>query len=171
MAEAPLTPVTVALPRQRDSRPGGPYGHNNMTASIDKTYSTPPWRSKEDWPTGSRRQTLTPRATQHSLSQPLGPVTLTISLSLPAPQEPDSEDEDTNMDTDATYDMSFHQEGDLTLLDTTVYAAIVELLLELEGVDPEPDFWARSSKGPWHIGRHNIHISSQCTSQNNRFFS
>ena len=55
------------------------------------------------------------------------------------------------MDTDATYDMSFHQEGDLTLLDTTVYAAIVELLLELEGVDPEPDFWARSSKGPWHI--------------------
>ena len=33
-----------------------------------------------------------------------------------------------------------------------VYAAIVELLLELEGVDPEPDFcWARSSKGPWHI--------------------
>ena len=25
-----------------------------------------------------------------------------------------------------------------------VYAAIVELLLELEGVDPEPDFWAPS---------------------------
>eukprot|EP00967_Tisochrysis_lutea_P149842 scaffold288882_cov37-Tisochrysis_lutea.AAC.1 len=22
---------------------------------------------------------------------------------------------------------------------------------ELEGVDPEPDFWARSARGPWHI--------------------
>ena len=43
-----------------------------------------------------------------------------------------TEEEDTNMDTDATYDMSFHQEGDFTLLDTTVYAAVVELLLELE---------------------------------------
>ena len=40
---------------------------------------------------------------------------------------------------------SFHQDGDLVLNDTAVYAAIVELLLELEGVDPEPDFWTRSN--------------------------
>ena len=41
------------------------------------------------------------------------------------------------------------QAVDLVFQDTTVYAAIVELLLELEGVDPEPEFWARSSRGPW----------------------
>ena len=64
------------------------------------------------------------------------------------------------MDTDASYDLSFHQEGDLTLQDTTVYAAIVELLLELEGVDPEPDFWARSSRGPWHIA-----VNEDCMQQ------
>eukprot|EP00967_Tisochrysis_lutea_P079802 scaffold109323_cov31-Tisochrysis_lutea.AAC.1 len=50
-------------------------------------------------------------------------------------------------DTDAIYEISFSQAGDLVLHDTTVYAAIVELSLELEGVDPEPDFWARSSEG------------------------
>ena len=46
------------------------------------------------------------------------------------------------------------------LNDTTVYAAIVELLLELEGVDPEPDFWARSSRGPWHIA-----VNEDCAQQ------
>ena len=56
--------------------------------------------------------------------------------------------------------LSFSQAGDLVLLDTTVYAAIVELLLELEGVDPEPDFWARSSRGPWHIA-----VNEDCMQQ------
>ena len=59
-----------------------------------------------------------------------------------------------------TYDLSFQQAGDLIFHDTTVYAAIVELLLELEGVDPEPDFWARSSKGLWHIG-----VNEDCAPQ------
>ena len=48
------------------------------------------------------------------------------------------------VDSDAIFDLSLHQAGDITLNDTAVYAAIVELLLELEGVDPEPDFSARS---------------------------
>jgi len=79
-----------------------------------------------------------------------------------AEQDPDSENEDqqTDTDTDAIYEMSFSQAGDLVLLDTTVYAAIVELLLELEGVDPEPDFWARSSRGPWHIA-----VNEDCMQQ------
>eukprot|EP00967_Tisochrysis_lutea_P046403 scaffold56392_cov32-Tisochrysis_lutea.AAC.1 len=81
------------------------------------------------------------------------PLSATLTTSPPAtdPQEPDSEGEDQPGDTDAIYDLSFQQAGDLILHDTTVYAAVVELLLELEDVDPEPDFWARSSKGPWHI--------------------
>ena len=41
-----------------------------------------------------------------------------------------------------------------------MYAAIVELLLELEGVDPEPDFWARSARGPWHIA-----VNEDCAQQ------
>ena len=60
----------------------------------------------------------------------------------------------------ATYELSFHQEGDYTFQDATVYAAIVELLLELEGVDPEPDFWARSIRGPWHIA-----VNEDCAQQ------
>ena len=48
----------------------------------------------------------------------------------------------------------------LVLNDTAVYAAIVELLLELEGVDPEPDFWARSARGPWHIA-----VNEDCAQQ------
>eukprot|EP00967_Tisochrysis_lutea_P055655 scaffold70086_cov41-Tisochrysis_lutea.AAC.1 len=57
------------------------------------------------------------------------------------------------MDSDATYDLSFHQPRGRfhparhTTRRSTPHAAIVELLLELEGVDPEPDFCARSSKG------------------------
>ena len=49
---------------------------------------------------------------------------------------PWSADEDNNdvKDSDATFafDLSFHQAGDIILQDTTVYAAVVELLLELE---------------------------------------
>eukprot|EP00967_Tisochrysis_lutea_P034518 scaffold41244_cov30-Tisochrysis_lutea.AAC.6 len=57
-------------------------------------------------------------------------------------QDADSEDDNNNMgDSDAIYDLSLHQAGDIILNDTAVYAAMVELLLELEGVDPEPDFW------------------------------
>ena len=63
-------------------------------------------------------------------------------------------------DSDANFELSFHQDGDLVLNDTAVYAAIVELLLELEGVDPEPDFWARSNRGPWHIA-----INEDCAQQ------
>ena len=66
-----------------------------------------------------------------------------------ATQEPPSDEEQDHMESDATFDLSFHQEGDYTFLETTVYAAIVELLLELEGVDPEPDFWARSIRRAW----------------------
>ena len=68
------------------------------------------------------------------------------------------------MDTYATYDMAFHQEGDFTLLDTAVYAAIVELLLELEGVDPEPDFRLLGPilEGPMaHCGERGLHASIQ----------
>ena len=63
-------------------------------------------------------------------------------------------------DTDANFDLSFHQEGDYAFQDAAAYAAIVELLLELEGVDPEPDFWARSIKGPWHVA-----VNEDCAQQ------
>eukprot|EP00967_Tisochrysis_lutea_P025994 scaffold30052_cov28-Tisochrysis_lutea.AAC.1 len=55
--------------------------------------------------------------------------------------------------------MSRNQGGVLTSL-STVYVAIVELLLELEGVDPEADFWARSICGPWHIA-----VNEDCAQQ------
>ena len=32
--------------------------------------------------------------------------------------------------------------------------------MELEGVDPEPDFWARSIRGPWHIA-----VNEDCAQQ------
>ena len=70
-------------------------------------------------------------------------------------------------DSDAIYDLSFNQSGDLVLNDTAVYAAIVELLLELEGVDPEPHFWARSNRGPWHIA-HRTSQSSKTVRNNSR---
>ena len=78
----------------------------------------------------------------------------------PATQEPPSDEEQGAMDSDANFELSFHQEGDYTFLDATVYAAIVELLLELEKVDPEPDFWARSIRGPWHIA-----VNEDCAQQ------
>ena len=80
-----------------------------------------------------------------------------------ASQDQDSDEDNTITvtDSDATFfDLSFHQTGDIILQDTTAYAAIVELLLELEGVDPEPDFWARSARGPWHIA-----VNEDCAQQ------
>ena len=79
---------------------------------------------------------------------------------MPPTQEPASDEEQEATDNEANFDLSFHQEGDYTFQDTTVYAAIVELLLELEGVDPEPDFWARSITGPWHIA-----VNEDCAQQ------
>eukprot|EP00967_Tisochrysis_lutea_P154608 scaffold307508_cov27-Tisochrysis_lutea.AAC.1 len=47
-------------------------------------------------------------------------------------QDLESDEKEQQVDSDAIYDLSFHQAGDLVLHDTTVYAAVVELLLELE---------------------------------------
>ena len=88
------------------------------------------------------------------------PLTASPPPTAPTTQEPPSDEEQGAMDSDANFELSFHQEGDYTFLDATVYAAIVELLLELEGVDPEPDFWARSIRGPWHIA-----VNEDCAQQ------
>ena len=110
------------------------------------------------WPHRERLTDMTPR--QHTRiappPTPQHPPSATLTSPPPATdsQEPDSEGAEEQqqwIQTPSSTCLSFHQTGDLVLHDTTVYAAIVELFLELEGVDPEPDFWARSSRGPWHI--------------------
>ena len=108
------------------------------------------------WQSSIPTYTSGERATTISNTAPPAPppihtTLLTIDTPTHAPHEHDSADEEQLLDSDALYNLSFHQTGDFTLHDTTVYAAIVELLLELEGVDLEPDFWTRSSRGPWHI--------------------
>ena len=60
MAEAPLTLATVALPRQRDSRQGGPHGHNPLTTKSDKTHNTPPGQGKEGMTADSRESETNP---------------------------------------------------------------------------------------------------------------
>eukprot|EP00967_Tisochrysis_lutea_P086406 scaffold121767_cov41-Tisochrysis_lutea.AAC.1 len=60
------------------------------------------------------------------MAPPNAPTRTTLTMATPAhaSQDQDSDEDNTITNSDATYDLSFHQAGDITLQDTTVSDAL-----------------------------------------------